>query len=48
MTSWIQLGIHTSGIVLLIIEKYWDSTIRWLDKAIDEEIIRSRNKCLGG
>ncbi|KAM0237910.1 hypothetical protein ACHAP5_008808 [Fusarium lateritium] len=46
MTSWIQLGIHTRGIVLLNIEGYGDGILQWLDKAIDEGFITSGNKYL--
>ncbi|RFN44402.1 hypothetical protein FIE12Z_11360 [Fusarium flagelliforme] len=45
-TTWIQLGIHSRGMVLLNIEGYWDGIIQWLDKATDEGFVKSGNKGL--
>jgi len=45
-TTWIQLGIHSRGMVLLNIEGYWDGIIQWLDKATDEGFVKHGNKSL--
>ncbi|KAJ4111487.1 hypothetical protein NW768_011841 [Fusarium equiseti] len=45
-TTWIQLGIHSRGMVLLNIEGYWDGIIQWLDKATDEGFVKRGNKSL--
>ncbi|KEY73274.1 hypothetical protein S7711_01394 [Stachybotrys chartarum IBT 7711] len=43
-TTWNQLGIHSKGICLLNIDGYWDGIIQWLDKAVEENFVRSANK----
>ncbi|CAG7565939.1 unnamed protein product [Fusarium equiseti] len=45
-TTWIQLGIHSRGMVLLNIEGYWDGIIQWLDKATNEGFVKPGNKGL--
>lgn len=45
-TTWIQLGIHSRGMVLLNIEGYWDGIIQWLDKATGEGFVKPGNKSL--
>lgn len=45
-TTWIQLGIHSRGMVLLNIEGYWDGIIQWLDKATGEGFVKPGNKRL--
>lgn len=45
-TTWIQLGIHSRGMVLLNVEGYWDGVIQWLDKATEEGFVKDGNKSL--
>ncbi|KAF4342084.1 Rossmann fold nucleotide-binding [Fusarium beomiforme] len=45
-TTWIQLGIHSRGIVLLNVEGYWNGIIDWLNKATDEGFVKPGNKGL--
>ncbi|KAF9770178.1 hypothetical protein IL306_012306 [Fusarium sp. DS 682] len=45
-TTWIQLGIHSRGIVLLNVEGYWNGIIDWLDKATEEGFVKPGNKGL--
>jgi uncharacterized protein (TIGR00730 family) len=45
-TTWIQLGIHSRGIVLLNVDGYWNGIISWLDKAAEEGFVKPGNKGL--
>ncbi|EXK77267.1 hypothetical protein FOQG_18022 [Fusarium oxysporum f. sp. raphani 54005] len=45
-TTWIQLRIHSRGIVLLNVEGYWDGIIQWLDKATEQGFVKPGNKGL--
>ncbi|KAF5560650.1 Rossmann fold nucleotide-binding protein [Fusarium phyllophilum] len=45
-TTWIQLGIHSRGIVLLNVDGYWNGIIDWLDKAAEEGFVKPGNKGL--
>jgi uncharacterized protein (TIGR00730 family) len=45
-TTWIQLGIHSRGIVLLNVNGYWNGIIDWLDKAVEQGFVRPGNKGL--
>lgn len=47
-TTWIQLGIHSRGMVLLNVEGYWDGVIQWLEKASHEGFVKPGNKSLLG
>ncbi|KAF4463930.1 lysine decarboxylase [Fusarium albosuccineum] len=39
-TTWNQLGIHNSGIVLLNVEGYWDSIVQWMTRAREQGFIK--------
>lgn len=43
MTTWNQLGIHRTGIVLLNINGYWDHAIAWVAHAVEEGFISQEN-----
>ncbi|RKL19323.1 hypothetical protein BFJ68_g3597 [Fusarium oxysporum] len=45
-TTWIQLGIHSRGIVLLNVDGYWNGIVSWLDKAAEEGFVKPGNKGL--
>ncbi|KAJ3538104.1 hypothetical protein NM208_g6047 [Fusarium decemcellulare] len=47
-TTWIQLGIHSRGMVLLNVGGYWDGIIQWLDKAAEQGFVKPGNKSLLG
>jgi uncharacterized protein (TIGR00730 family) len=47
-TTWIQLGIHNRGMVLLNVDCYWNGILQWLDKATDEGFVKPGNKTLLG
>ncbi|PYH98884.1 hypothetical protein BO71DRAFT_13561 [Aspergillus ellipticus CBS 707.79] len=43
MTTWNQLGIHGSGVVLLNVDGYWDGLVAWVRKAVEEGYIGEEN-----
>ncbi len=46
MLTWKQIGQHQKPIVLLNIERFWDSLIDFFDQLLDESMISLRDKQL--
>ena len=44
MTTWNQLGIHRSGIVLVNIDGCWDGVIEWIRRSVKEGFVGEGNK----
>ena len=43
MTTWNQLGLHDTGVVVYNIEGYWDGLLVWLKKAVEQGFVREEN-----
>ncbi len=46
VTTWSQIGIHTKPIGLLNVDGFWDGLITWLDRAVDDRVLREENRGL--
>jgi uncharacterized protein (TIGR00730 family) len=42
--TWKQLGLHTKPVVILNIDGYFDQLLAFIDKMVDERMIRSIHK----
>jgi len=46
VTTWAQLGVHGKPIGLLNVDGYYDHLLAFLGRAVDEELLRTKNRSL--
>jgi len=44
--TWKQLGLHTKPVVILNIDSYFDPLLAFIDKMVDEKMIRDIHKSM--
>lgn len=46
VTTWGQIGMHTKPVGVLNIDGYWDGLLSFLDRAVDDQLLKEQNNAL--
>ncbi len=42
--TWTQLGLHTLPVGLLDVDGYWAPLVAWMDRAVDDALLKPKNR----
>ncbi len=46
VTTWLQIGLHTKPVALLNVDGFWDHFLAWIDRAVDDQLLKASNRDL--
>lgn len=46
VTTWGQIGMHTKPVGVLNIDGYWDGLLSFLDRAVNDQLLKEQNNAL--
>lgn len=46
VTTWAQIGMHSKPVGVLNIDGYWDGLLSFLDRAVDDQLLKKQNNAL--
>ena len=46
MLAWQTIGLHTKPVVLLNVQGFYDSLLRWLDEAVASGVLRASGRAV--
>lgn len=46
VTTWLQIGLHSKPVALLNVDGFWNHFLAWMNRAVDDEVLKPSNRDL--